>query len=402
MKFPSRSLRNMLIVVTYAIVLYLFLSHLETIKASFQYLTGVLTPIIIGVCIAYVVNLLLKVVEERLLAPLWRRVPRLARAKRAIGILLTLLIIVLILAGLVTFIVPQLARSVSSLAVQIPAFLSQASAWIAQLAQQYELTNNLWTTLSQNWREIASTVSTFLSATLPQLFSWTMGVTNSVVNTILGITFALYMLADKERLINMFRKLIYAFLPRSWSDRVCSVCHDANRIFSSFITGQIVEACILGCLCGVGMAILRFPYALLIGVVVGITALIPILGAYIGTIPSAFIILMESGPLRAIGFVLFIICLQQFEGNVIYPKVVGTSIGLRGIWVLAAITVGGSLFGLPGMVVGVPVFAVLYTLVRRYTYNRLRDRDVPVEDEEPDDILKADRAGHEPEVKDHP
>ena len=392
----------MLIVVTYAIVLYLFLSHLETIKASFQYLTGVLTPIIIGVCIAYVVNLLLKVVEERLLAPLWRRVPRLARAKRAIGILLTLLIIVLILAGLVTFIVPQLARSVSSLAVQIPAFLSQASVWIAQLAQQYELTNNLWTTLSQNWREIASTVSTFLSATLPQLFSWTMGVTNSVVNTILGITFALYMLADKERLINMFRKLIYAFLPRSWSDRVCSVCHDANRIFSSFITGQIVEACILGCLCGVGMSILRFPYALLIGVVVGITALIPILGAYIGTIPSAFIILMESGPLRAIGFVIFIICLQQFEGNVIYPKVVGTSIGLRGIWVLAAITVGGSLFGLPGMVVGVPVFAVLYTLVRRYTYNRLRDRDVPVEDEEPDDILKADRAGHEPETEDHP
>ena len=384
MNFHSRRLQHMLIVATYSILLYLILSNLDKVSGALSHLSGVLAPIVLGICIAYVVNLLLKLVEERLLAPLWKKAPpRLARAKRGICLLITLILVVLILTALVMFIVPQIGQSAASLAVQVPAFVTQLGNWFAQLAQNYELTSTIWQEISQNWKQIATTLSSFVTTTVPQLLSFTMGITSGVMNLVLGITLAIYMLIDKERLISMFRKLTYAFLPKAAANQVCAVCHEANRIFSSFIAGQITEACILGTLCAVGMMIFRFPYALLIGVVVGVTALIPILGAYIGTIPSAFIILMESGPLRAVGFVVFIICLQQFEGNVIYPKVVGSSIGLRGIWVLTAITVGGSLFGLPGMVVGVPVFAVLYTLVRQLTYKRLREKEVPVEDDDP-------------------
>ena len=385
MNFRSRRLQQMLIVATYAILLYLVLSHLDRVSAALGYLSGVMTPIVLGICIAYVVNLLLKLVENRLLAPLWEKVPRLARAKRGICLLITFLLVALILTALVMFIVPQIGQSAASLAAQVPSFVNQAGAWLSRLAQNYQVTSTIWQELSLNWKEIASTLSGFVTTTVPQLLNFTIGFTSGVMNLVLGVTLAVYMLLDKERLISMLRKLSYAFLPKAAADHLCAVCREANRIFSSFIAGQIAEACILGTLCALSMTLLRFPYPLLIGVVVGVTALIPILGAYIGTIPSAFIILMESGPLRAVGFVVFIVCLQQFEGNVIYPKVVGGSIGLRGIWVLVAITVGGSLFGLPGMVVGVPVFAVLYTLVRQLTYKRLREKEVPGEEDFPED-----------------
>lgn len=373
MNLKDKGLGDLLLVVTYAIVLFLGLSNLDKLLGAAGFVVGVLMPIILAVCIAYVINLPMMLVEARLFAPLWRRAPRLAKAKRGISLLTAIALVAAVLVALVMFVVPQIAQSASVLARQIPTFVGKIGEAVSGLLAGYDLTNTIWQRITENWRDIATTVTNFISSTVPQIFSVTMGITSGIINLVLALTLAVYMLLDKERLLSMLRKMCYAFLPTPRAQGLLELGDRANRIFSKFIGGQITEAFILGSLCAIGMWILRMPYALMISVIVAVSALIPILGAYLGVFFGVFIIAMEN-PIQALGFILFFVLLQQFEGNVIYPRVVGGSIGLRGIWVLGAITVGGSLFGLGGMLVGVPVFAVIYGQVRRTTYRRLAEK----------------------------
>ena len=205
-----------------------------------------------------------------------------------------------------------------------------------------------------------------------------MTVANGVFTTSMGFIFSVYMLYNKEKITRNLKRITYAYLPRRRAKKIIDVCILSNRIFSSFVRGQLTESLILGCLCYAGMTILQLPYALLIGSVVAIASLIPILGAWIGVIVGGFILLLVK-PVYGLTFVIFLLILQQFEGNVIYPRVVGTSVGLPGIWVLFAIIVCGNLFGMVGILLGIPTCSVLYTLLRGDTKKRLQKKGITTE-----------------------
>jgi predicted PurR-regulated permease PerM len=276
------------------------------------------------------------------------------------------------------FIVPQLSNSISTLAANIPGYLESLQSFVDDLSGRYNFSGDFAQYITLNWNEILSKAGQFISKAFPQILTFTAGLTNGVINLSIGLIVAIYLLAEKEKMIKILKKLIYAFTPEKTAARLMDTGAQVNRTFQSFISGQITEALILGLLVFIGMLIFRFPYAILCAVIISITSLIPVLGAWIGALPSAFIILM-SEPSKAIWFIIFIIVLQQIEGNLIYPKVVGNSIGLGGLWVLFAIIVGGSLFGIAGMLFGVPVFAVVYTIVRRTVNRRLREKNIETE-----------------------
>ena len=224
--------------------------------------------------------------------------------------------------------------------------------------------------LNQTLENLLKQALGFLSSLGPQLLEFTTGIVSLVVTGVLALVFSIYMLSGKEKLLGQCRRVLRAYVPAKIADPLTDVVHLTSDTFTRFVTGQLIEACILGGLCTVGMLFIQPDYAPLIGVTIGASAIIPVAGAYIGAMLSAVLLLMVS-PLKALIFLVFLVILQQIEGNVIYPKVVGSSIGLPGIWVLAAVTVGGGLLGLEGVLFSVPVASVLYTLLRRNVRKRL-------------------------------
>lgn len=359
--------------VALAIVLFALAMNWGAIVRYAGVLITVFRPLILGFGIAFVLNIILRAYEEKLLAPLFSKYPRLKKTKRAIGIVLTYVTVILVIAGIICFLVPQVASSFDVLVQNMPGYAQKvqevANEWITRLNIDQMLINEF----TANWKEILSKAGDFLSTTVFQIFNITVGVTTGIMSFVMGLIFSVYMLATKEKLIGSLKRLLRAFTSDWIYTQIDRIGKEANRLFSLFIGGQLIEAVILGTLCFIGMSLLRIPYAPLISVLVGITSLIPILGAWLGVVPSALILLMEN-PLQALIFVLFILILQQIEGNLIYPRVVGNAIGLGGFWVLLAITVGGGLFGLTGMLISVPLMALLYTLLREIVYNRLDRR----------------------------
>lgn len=378
-KRPLGDMRKYLIIATYTVVLYLLLTNLNTVKNFLYELSGLLNPVILGIAIAYVLNILLKQFEERIFKPLNRRNhPLWNRFRRPVSLLLTYVTTFLIFILLAWFILPQLFTSLSMLMNVIPSSMESVKLWIENLAANAPVDSDILQKIALNWNEIMQKAAEWMVNIIPYVLTFTKDFTASLFNVIMGIMLSVYLLLSKENIIRIFKKLLYAYLPKQKADKTLEVGTITNKAFSGFIAGQLTEAAILGGLCFVGMTLFSFPYALLISVIVGVTSVIPIFGAYIGTIPSAFIILMIDPP-KAFWFVIFILVLQQIEGNIIYPKVVGNSIGLSGVWVLAALLIGGSLFGLMGMLLGIPAFAVIYTLVRTMTNKRLNKRKIKIE-----------------------
>lgn len=377
-----RELKKPLILITYAAVLVAVILNLNYFGGALGLVLRVSASIAYGIGIAFVLNLLLKLYEDKLLCRLWKRFPKLGRRRRVITVLLTVITTLLILFLLVLFVFPQLTESLMSLMNKIPGYTEELNRMFTDISTRYTFIANFINNTQVNVNEILNASGQFLSVALPTIADFTFGLTNSIVNTFVGFIFAIYFLYYKEKLIGMIKNMLLAFTPAKVSNFVVSFCKEANSAFSRFIGGQLTEALILGILCFIGMSILRFPYALLISTIIAVTALIPILGAWIGTIPSALLIFMEN-PLQALWFVIFILVLQQLESNLIYPRVVGKSIGMSGLWVMVAITIGGGMFGLFGMLVSVPLLSVLYTFLRRFTYRRLERKKLSPEPDGP-------------------
>ncbi|WP_195575813.1 AI-2E family transporter [Paenibacillus sp. 1001270B_150601_E10] len=378
-KKPFDDIKRYLIIATYTVVLYLLLTNLNTVKNFILELSGLLNPVLLGIAIAYVLNILMKLYEERIFAPLNRRnYPVWNRFRRPVSLMLTYITTFVVFILLAWFILPQLFESLSMLMNSIPSSMESVKVWIEGLIKQVPLESEALERIAFNWNEIMQKVGEWMVNIIPYVLTFTKNFTSSFINVIMGLMLSAYLLLSKENIIRSCKKLLYAFLPKEKADKTVEVSTITNKAFSGFIAGQLTEALILGCLCFIGMTLFSFPYALLISVIVGVTSVIPIFGAYIGTIPSAFIILMIDPP-KAFWFIIFILVLQQIEGNLIYPKVVGNSIGLSGVWVLMALLIGGSLFGLMGMLLGIPAFAVLYTLLRTITNKRLKQRKIHIE-----------------------
>ena len=349
---------------------------------------GILSPFIAGAAMAFILNVPMRFIERRLLLAHLseKQVSAHHSLIRAVSLLLTLIFVVLVLLVLGFVVFPQLARTISGLGATIQAALTRFLQWEQLqfadhpgiLAWLEELTID-WQSI--DWRSALTSVIDFLKNGAGNVLSSTINAAKGVVSTVaslaIALVFAIYILLQKEKLGVQFRKAAYALLPRRAADYAVKVCSLSHRVFSSFITGQCTEAVILGSMFFVSMLLLRMPYALLVGCLIAVTALIPIVGAFIGCFVGAFLILMVS-PIKALAFVILFLILQQVEGNLIYPHVVGSSVGLPSIWVLAAVSVGGSLMGITGMLIFIPLLSVCYTLFRDFVHRRLRERNIAV------------------------
>ena len=379
MDYDKSKIKTYIIISTYTVILAAIVLNYQKFFGTVGQFVSLFSPFIVAICIAFVLNIPMTFIEKRILSILDKpKYANLKKFKRPIAIVLTLLTFILLLSGFILFVVPQLADSISTLTKTVPDYLARFETMLSQNIDSNLALNDIWEKIVAAWQDIFSFASKFFSGALTQILDITVSVTNGVVNFFLAIVFSIYMLASKEKLIRHLKKLIYAFIKKDFCDKLLYVGKLSNKVFSSFIAGQCTEAVIIGTLCTIGMSILGMPYALLIGVLVGVTSLIPVFGAFIGTIPSAFLILLIE-PMQAFWFIVFIIVLQQVEGNFIYPRVVGSSIGLPAIWTMLAILVGGGLFGVLGMLLGLPTFGVIYQLLREKTSDKLEEKEINIE-----------------------
>lgn len=378
MKEINNKFKQNILLGTYLIVLYFVLLNIKYVVGSFGNVIGILSPFIIAFAMAFVLNLPMKFFEKNVFYFLDKEKSSFVRGlKRPLSILTTFITVIGLIIALALFVIPQLVSSVSTLLDTVPEYIKSFEALINEFVSSTEILQNLYNTLMSTWKELLQFFGELLTTSLTGILNTTMNITSGVVNFVLSIVLTIYMLASKETLIYHFKKILYAFSKKSIADKIIEIGRLANVTFAKFITGQCIEAVILGALCFVGMNIFSMPYSLLISVLIGVTALIPVFGAFIGTIPAVFLILIIN-PIQALWFIVFILCLQQFEGNIIYPKVVGNSVGLSAIWVMLAMLVGGSTLGLIGMLIGIPTFSVAYQLIKEYTNKRLINKNIKI------------------------
>ena len=320
---------------------------------------SVLRPVIIGMVIAFFINLPMRG-YERMLGKLLRKtgVPAKDKLCRACGMVLSFLTFAAILTLAVALLYPQLRDSIKLLISNLPGYEENLVQWVDEYLPDLQLSEHI----PEYYAKLIKALPDMLSTAAPHLFNFTTSAASVVTDSFIALVLSFYFLISKDRLLEHARKLLLTYAPRI-AERVLPVCTLVNEKFRRFLGGQLTEAAILGILCFIGMSILSLPYAPLVSTLVGVTAVIPIFGAFIGVIPSAFIILMDN-PLQSFIFIVFIIILQQVEGNLIYPRVVGDSIGLSSLWVLLAVVIGGGLWGIPGIFVGIPLMSSIYDLVR--------------------------------------
>ena len=377
----DKSVLKKLFVLAAGCILFAWLV-LDTARATAMFSTvwNLISPFVVGAGIAFVFNVPMRAIERQL-ADIRR-----AGFRRLLSIVLTILCLVLIIMFVFELLIPQIRLTVASLSQTIPVFIEGLAAKLMVMMQDHpELRAWLQEALkleSLDWNTILTETLGFLSNQMSTVMGGAVSVigsvTGAIINMVVSIAFAIYCLSRKEILSRQGRRLLYSFLSENHADQVIRVLRLTNSTFSNFISGQCLEACILGCLFAVAMAIFKMPYISLVSVVIGVTALIPVVGAFVGCILGAFFILVNN-PIQALTFVIMFLVIQQLENNLIYPRVVGTSIGLPGMWVLVAVSVGGDLMGVGGMLLMIPVTSVIYALLREFTDKRLAERGIPPE-----------------------
>ena len=400
MQLDKENIKKIVGIVSFAILLNWGLKNTEFIGKLVGLAIGLVLPFLIGASLAFIINVPMRFLERKLFdepyakrkkmpqqkknisekPPIWWRM------KRPLSLILSLILVIGVIFVGMFLIVPEIADSFSTIAVSIKQFPDQLHRWSLQL-MDYMPQIAVWLEqLDQNmdidWQKTIMEAISFLQNGAGNVLSTTFNVAASIFSGIvtgfLAIVFSFYLLLNKEKLGGQIKQILYAYMKNEHADYIVRVGRMANKTFSSFLSGQCIEAVILGSLFFVAMTIFRFPYALMISVLIAFTALIPVFGAFIGCIVGAFLILLLN-PIQAVWFVVLFLVLQQFEGNVIYPKVVGGSVGLPAMWVLVAVTLGGSTMGVVGMLVNIPLFSVLYSLFREAVKNRLKQKQVPIE-----------------------
>lgn len=386
MELSRSTMKKLMGLIAFAAVCFALCQRLETVGTVLTFVISMLAPFLIGSALAFVLNVPMRFIEDKLFSSLKAQKKLSPALRRIISLLLTFVFVLLIIAVLVLVVAPQLAATIAGLGVTIQEFLGRVILWAqTEFANNPKLVDQLnsltidWRSI--DWEGILAKIMNFLKNGAGDVLSSTISVAKGFVSGIatafVAFVFSCYLLLQKEKLGLQFRKALYALLPKAAAKRFVEICALSHRVFASFITGQCLEAIILGGMFFVTMTIFRMPYALLVGCLIAVTALIPIVGAFIGCGVGAFLILMVS-PTKALIFVIVFLVLQQIEGNLIYPHVVGNSVGLPSIWVLAAVSIGGSLMGVVGMLIFIPLVSVVYTLFREFVYKRLKEKGIKV------------------------
>jgi len=381
MELNKNNIRKIMIIIVVTLLLYFGLLNLDVVREYFGIFTKIMTPFIAGASLAFILNVPMRWIEKSIAGLFARR----KKAKKPVSkgllrissLLITLILFIGVIVAIVFLVVPELGRSITMIIDKYPAFSVRAQEAVTDLTVKYPAIKDYIVSYNINWDTIGQSVLNFTKTAGGSVLSSTIGVATSIVgiifNSIIAFVFAVNILLQKEKLGVQSKRLFYAFLPEPAADKTLYVCTLSSNTFARFLSGQGREALILGSMFLLTMTIFKFPYALLISILIAVLALIPMFGAFIGCCFGVFFILIVD-PVKALWFLVLFIILQQIEGNIIYPRVVGGSIGLPSIWVLVAVTVGGNLYGVVGMLVFIPMASVIYVLIREIIDKRLSEK----------------------------
>lgn len=380
MELDKNNMKKLMCLIVFTILLLVGITNLGTVLQFIRLLFSIIFPFLLGGAIAFVINIPMKSLEKHLfLNRKWKDKKWAKKMERPCSLLLSLILIIAAIAVVILVVVPQLGDTLVKLSRDIQNFWPRVQEWGIKLFDDNPEITGWINNLQMNWEKIIQQAIEFLKTgagtILDSTFSVAKVIVNATMNFVIAFVFAIYIVLQKEKLSIQVKKVMYAFIPEKRVELILRVCGQIHITFTNFITGQCVEAVILGTMFFAAMIILRFPYAMLVGILIAFTALIPIFGAFIGCVVGTLLIFMES-PMQAVGFVILFFILQQVEGNLIYPHVVGNSVGLPSIWVLVAVTLGGNLMGIVGMLIFIPLVAVFYSLFREYVYKRLRKQNL--------------------------
>ena len=379
MDLSKMSIKKIRELIVFTALLVVALWKFDVVLGVLKTIWDIIFPFVLGGAIAFLTNVPMSFLEKKIFENVKKKNKIVRKLKRPISLILTIVLVVGVIALVMFGVIPQLTRTMGTLVTSINDFIPQMQSWIGEFFHNNQEIMNLVDQIEFDPDQAIKWGISLLGNGAGNMMNTTMSAVGSIVSGVatffIAFSFACYILFQKEKLHIQIRKVFFAFLPRQKADDFLKVCSLTYRTFANFLAGQCLEAVILGSMFVVTLSILRMPYALLIGILIAFTALIPIFGAFIGCAVGSFLIFMVN-PQQAILFVIVFLVLQQIEGNLIYPHVVGESVGLPSIWVLAAVTIGGNLMGIVGMLVFIPLLSVLYTIFREFVYLRLRKQNI--------------------------
>lgn len=378
----KKEIKKWAFIIFLGMLMYFIPKNFSTLLSGFRYLWGIVFPFILGLCFAFIISMPMNFIERKVLK-FWK--PKKKGGKRAISIILALILIIGVVTVVIYSIGPQLITSINSIFTRVPGFMEKLSAELSDVEWVQDFVPALEDWWKNNMTSIQQKVIDFIENEGDTVFGNVVGTIQSIfsgfVNFFMAAAFSMYVLMNKEKLIRQSRELLYAIMEEEHADRIQYVLRIAHKNFYNFFTGQFLEAMALGFMSFVGMTILQIPNALALGVLQAFSALIPIVGPVLGAILTALILLMYS-PVQALVYIIFIIILQQIDGNFVYPKIVGKQVGLSPMWVLVAITVGGAMMGVVGMLIFVPIFSTVFTIIYEFKERRLKQKDIDIEEKE--------------------
>lgn len=365
---PDHLFKKICLVATYCFLLVFIVVRFNSIYQFCLRTLDLLSPFFVGLAIAFILNK-----PMMWLRKVYSRFIKKESVIHSLSIVTAYILLIFVLMAVFTFIVPQLLDSIKNFVSNLSIYLQNLENFILRVTEDWHITPELYTKLFDQFNVLIKDITTFtltyLKNLIPQIANLTSSIISVVFNTVIAIVVSVNLLAGKEKFLNQCKQLTYTYTPLKWALRIEHVFKLSADIFSKYVIGQLTEACILGILCFIGMKLFGFEYAILISTLIAVTALIPVMGAYIGG-GVAFILLAMLSPVKALLFILYLCILQQLENSIIYPRVVGSSLGLPGVWVIFAVTVGGGLFGLAGILLSVPMMSIIYTLIKDDVTNK--------------------------------
>ena len=387
MKLDRKNVRTILLIIAFAVLLYTAAQNLASVYGAVRTVWRVFGVVITGLAMAFVLNVPLKLFENRVFYGMSEdRRPLVRKLRRPVSLVFALVVSLGLIGILIAVVLPQLTATVAEVAARLPEYISSAVNWLNDFLAGFGIEIESLKNFTVDWEKVFSELTTYLkegsanvdgSSVVDTVTGVGTSVVSTVMNTFLGLVVAVYILAQKERIGRFTRRCIDAFLPQKAASGLARIASMASETFSNFVAGQLADSCILGILCYICMRIFRFPYPEVISVVIGVTSLVPMVGSFIGEVIGALLILIVS-PIKALLFIVMVLAIQQVDGAFIYPRIVGKSVGLPGVAVFCAVIVGGNVAGVLGSLLGVPVCALLYALLREAVDARQKRRESAV------------------------
>ncbi|WP_066895268.1 AI-2E family transporter [Clostridium nigeriense] len=375
-KYTTIAIYSFLVAIS-VILFYLAISQVSIFTDKLNSIFVILQPFIIGFSIAYIINFLLEFYENKVFETKYVKKIRL-KSKRGLAIILSYITAFFIISMVVKFLLPQVIDSIVGLVNDIPTYINNTTNFVNNVINDLNIEDQYSKTLIDNFNNLINYIIRFITNLIPALGGFVARIASSIWNVILGIIVSVYLLIDKEKLCAVSKKITYGLLPENYANSIIELVHRSNYTFGRFLIGKIIDSLIIGVLTFIILAIFKMPYTILVSVIVGITNIIPFFGPFIGAIPS-FIIILFVSPVQACWFLLIILFIQQLDGNVIGPKILGDTIGISAFWILFSILVAGKVLGIIGMIIGVPLFAIFYSVVKGFIEGKLKKKGLKTE-----------------------